>query len=385
MGVALVDQKHYNVQHNQVWSSQLRRSRQAPINASIVIVDDVPENLELLSEILSEYSAFVRTAGGGAEALDIILADPPDLVMLDVMMPDIDGYQVCEELKANKATADVPIIFITALHEAVDKVRAFSLGAADYVTKPFQVDEVIARISAHLALSRSKIQLREQVAELDAFAHTVAHNLKNPLGAIATYLDMVTHPGDTPLSQEQTVELLSYVQQSASKANSIVDELLLLSSVRKQDVVPHVVDMADIIEQAKGRLAAMANKYNTQIIEPSSWPMVIGYAPWIVEVWVNYLSNGMKYGGEPPILELGTTLQEDGFIRFWVHDNGIGLTESEQALLFTEFTRLEELRADGHGLGLSIVRRIITKLKGTVGVESTVGQGSTFYFTLPAA
>jgi signal transduction histidine kinase len=118
---------------------------------------------------------------------------------------------------------------------------------------------------------------------------------------------------------------------------------------------------------------------------PPEWPPVSGYAPWVEEVWVNYLSNALKYGGRPPRIELGAQPQPDGMVRFWIHDNGSGLTPADQARLFAPFTRLNRARGIGHGLGLSIVRRIVEKLGGQVGVESQPGQGSTFFFTLPAA
>jgi two-component system sensor histidine kinase/response regulator len=131
----------------------------------------------------------------------------------------------------------------------------------------------------------------------------------------------------------------------------------------------------------------MVADYQAKIITPTVWPAAIGFAPWIEEVWVNYLSNGLKYGGQPPHLELGATRQEDGMIRFWVKDNGPGLIPESQAKLFTEFTQLEPDRVDGYGLGLSIVRRIVEKLGGQVGVESdgVPGRGSIFSFTLPQA
>ena len=141
--------------------------------------------------------------------------------------------------------------------------------------------------------------------------------------------------------------------------------------------------MSEIVRQAQKRLHLMIEKYHGEITEPDTWPTAQGYAPWVEEVWVNYISNGLKYSGQPPRLELGATPFNDGTIRFWVKDNGQGLTPAEQAVLFTEFTRLSKVRAKGYGLGLSIVRRIVNKLGGQVGIESEVGQGSTFFFTLP--
>jgi signal transduction histidine kinase len=165
---------------------------------------------------------------------------------------------------------------------------------------------------------------------------------------------------------------------------NIVNELLLLSSVRKEAIQLTPVNMAKVVDQALNRLSPILEEYRPKLVVPERWPSVQGYAPWIEEVWANYLSNGLKYGGRPPCLELGATPEGDGQVRFWVRDNGPGLSPEAQARLFTEFTRLNQTRAEGHGLGLSIVRRIMDKLGGQCGIESALGQGSKFYFTLPA-
>ena len=140
--------------------------------------------------------------------------------------------------------------------------------------------------------------------------------------------------------------------------------------------------MASIVTEAQGRLAYLIEEHQAEIISPDTWPVALGYGPWVEEVWVNYLSNAIKYGGQPPRVELGATEQADGMVRFWVRDNGPGLAPREQARLFTPFTQLAQFRPKGHGLGLSIVRRIVEKLGGQVGVESEMGWGSVFTFTL---
>jgi signal transduction histidine kinase len=127
----------------------------------------------------------------------------------------------------------------------------------------------------------------------------------------------------------------------------------------------------------------LIDEMQAEIVLPDVWPKAMGYSPWIEEVWVNYLSNGVKYGGQPPHLELGARVQNDGFVRFWVSDSGPGISPEDQTRLFTPFTQLEQVRVTGHGLGLSIVRRIVEKLGGEASVESEVGKGSTFSFTLP--
>jgi two-component system sensor histidine kinase/response regulator len=143
--------------------------------------------------------------------------------------------------------------------------------------------------------------------------------------------------------------------------------------------------MASVVAGAQQRLAYMIDEYQPEITLPDAWPVALGYSPWVEEVWVNYLSNALKYGGRPPCIELGATEQTDGAVRFWASDNGPGLTPEERARLFPPFTRLDQDRVEGHGLGLSIVRRIVKRLGGQVGVESEVGQGSVFSFTLPGA
>lgn len=168
--------------------------------------------------------------------------------------------------------------------------------------------------------------------------------------------------------------------------NNIIEELLLLAEVRNTQVARWPLNMASIVTEAVNRLADMVKQSQAEIVLPSAWPVALGYAPWIEEVWANYISNACKYGGLTPRIELGATAQDDGMVRFWARDNGAGLTPEERARLFTPFTRLEQVRAKGQGLGLSVVRRIIEKMDGQVGVESAgvPGHGSTFSFTLPA-
>jgi two-component system sensor histidine kinase/response regulator len=153
--------------------------------------------------------------------------------------------------------------------------------------------------------------------------------------------------------------------------------------VRKVEVQAELLDMGTVVAEVRQRLAQLIEEHQAETILPDAWPVALGYGPWVEEVWANYLSNAIKYGGPSPRVELGATAQPDGMIRFWVRDNGPGLTRDEQARLFKSFTQRRQVRISGHGFGLSIVRRIVEKLGGQVGVESKVGEGSVFYFTLP--
>jgi len=194
---------------------------------------------------------------------------------------------------------------------------------------------------------------------------------------MSDYIDSIT--------PEELRENLDAILRSGKKMTNIIEELLLLAGVRRMDVVSEPLLMRAIVNDAVNRLDIVVEETGANITINQNLPTAMGYAPWLEEVWVNYIDNAMKYGGTPPNLTVGADDPKDGRVRFWVQDNGAGLTDAQQGKLFIPFTRLSQIRAEGHGLGLSIVHRIINKLHGTVGVESVMGQGSKFWFTLPQA
>jgi len=369
------------------------QTAETPPKGNILIVDDTPANLRLLSSMLADQGYKVRSVISGQMALTAAQAAPPDLILLDIRMPDMNGYDVCERLKSDEDTRDIPIIFISAMDATEDKVKAFNVGGVDYVTKPFQLEEVLARVETHLALRYLQSSLQQEIierdkliAELDAYAHTVAHDLKNPLGTLIGFSSML-ETSYTELSDEQLLLCVNTIAKSGRKMTNIIEELLLMASVRKMDdVKTEALDMAAVAAEALARLADMIAEYRAEVIIPEVWPVAVGYSPWVEEIWTNYVSNALKYGGDPPRVELGGTAVDEPArqVRFWVRDNGAGLSPEDQARLFTPFAQIHRARAEGHGRGLSIVQRIVEKLGGQVGVESQVGQGSLFFFTLPS-
>lgn len=223
------------------------------------------------------------------------------------------------------------------------------------------------------------------IVELDAYAHSVAHDLKSPIAVIRGYSDMLMDTA-TPPTDDEVLEWADVIHRTSYKMQTIIDELLLLASVRKLDHIDvDALNMSHVVSEALTHLANRIPDSGAQVSAPDEWPPALGYAPWVEEVWANYISNAIKYGGEPPIIELGATPEDDGMVRFWVRDNGAGIAPEDRTKLFNQFTRLDEARAEGHGLGLSIVQRIVEKLGGEVGVESQMGEGSVFSFTLPAS
>ena len=274
------------------------------------------------------------------------------------------------------------------------------LNVVDTVANRFsQTDQTLLELlstSAAIAVDNARlvgvlqqraVELEARNEELDAFAHTVAHDLNNPLSNVIGYAETLELYYDEMLEHERE-DSIQAISRSARKMSNIIDELLLLAGVRQTEAKRMPLDMADIVAEARSRLSDLIEEYQADIIVPDAlaWPTAMGYAPWVEEIWVNYLSNAIKYGGHPPCIELGATPHREGMIRFWIHDNGQGLPPDARSRLFSPFTRLDQIRARGHGLGLSIVRRIVEKLGGQVGVESkgASGSGSTFYFTLPS-
>ena len=236
------------------------------------------------------------------------------------------------------------------------------------------------RANADLYDANAELQARND--ELDAFAHTVAHDLKNSVQGVIGWAEILRDEG-ADLPRDEHRELADGVARAAQKLGTVVHELLLLAGVRRAAVEPRALAMDEIVGEALGRL----RQAGTEAVEPSAlperWPVAIGHAPWVEEIWINYLSNAAKYGG--PTVSLGADVTESGHARFWVHDDGPGLSPDVQAGLFAAFERGEATGANGHGLGLSIVRRIAERLGGTCGVESRPGEGTRFWFALPPA
>lgn len=357
----------------------------SPLTNTVLIVDDTPDNISVLHRFLAQAGFRVLVACDGADGLETAIFAKPDIILLDVMMPELDGFSVCQQLKANPETSQIPVIFMTALNDVNDKIKGFKVGAVDYITKPFQQEEVLVRLDTQLKLLNSKRELIHRNEELDAFAHTVSHDLKNPLSSILTLADtlLIDLAIDKPLTELHRKEL-AFIRQAGQQAVNIIDALLLLAGVsRHAPVSSHIIDMqALLMEVVQLRLSLLIRKYNAKIDIQPPLPSALGYAPWLTEVWMNYISNAIKYGGTPPHISIGGEVIMDQ-ARFWVRDNGHGINPEIQNRLFSPFVRDITKRVDGYGLGLSIVRRIIEKLGGQVGVQTTTNQGSLFYFTLP--
>lgn len=354
----------------------------------------------------------IGIATNGKIAVEMACSQKPDVVLMDIKMPELNGFEATKEIQERYK---IPVVILTAYEseEFIEKVK--NMGIYAYILKPpvpteikrnicialarhndlmecnrlneiLQI-EITKRKKAEKKLQQHAIELQERNEELDAFAHTVAHDLKNPLGTVMGFADLLNEDYSN-LSEDEITSYIASISQDSIKMNHIIDELLLLSSLRKTEVKMSPLNMSEIIAEAIERLSQMIEDYNAEIILSEDWKITLGYASWVVEVWVNYISNAIKYGGKPPRIEIGSDTGKsknipEGMIRFWIRDNGPGISPDDQKLLFRKFERLDQAQTKGYGLGLSIVLRIIEKLGGQVEVESETGKGSSFYFTLP--
>jgi signal transduction histidine kinase len=277
-----------------------------------------------------------------------------------------------------------------------NRVPGVVFGLMQYII----ISLVVGYISTLVHQLRKEIQLRIniqkqlecKVAELDAFGHTVAHDLKNPLMIVNVSIDgLIKEFGSS--GSAKAAKMLAFISDGTKQMINIIESLLMLAGVKKinqQDF--EIFSAGDSVNDALKRLQYLIEEKGVTIQKPDFWPSVYGYSPWITEIWANYINNAMKYGGKPaeqikPSIELGYDIPNNDkkttFIRFWVKDNGPGIPKEKISTLFKEFSRLDTTGQEGHGLGLSIVKLIVARFNGDVGVESEPGNGSLFYFTLP--
>lgn len=334
----------------------------------------------------------VRSQGGSTR---IIIEEQRPIIVADIEQQATDVNPMLTEYGL-RAYAGVPIL---SNGQCLGVLYAMERNRRDYTDNDI---DFLNTLAARAGAAINKVQLYEKLretnnllqhqasdlavrnADLDAFAHSVAHDLKNPLTSIMGYAEVLIDDYDL-LSDEERREFLGFIFQRGVKMRQIIDELLLMSQLRNREVQLSPVDMRGIVSEASSRVEEARRQQRAILHIPAAWPAVLGHPQWLEEVWTNYMSNAIKYGGKPPEVWLGADEGDVDTIRFWVRDNGIGLSQDQTERLFLPFTRLHSDVPDGHGLGLSIVRRIVEKCQGTVGVESQPGKGSTFWFTLRRA
>lgn len=357
---------------------------------AVLYMEDDRGLARLLEKRLARTGIDLEVATDGKAGLLKCKAGSYDILLVDNQMPGMTGIEVIQQLAGQENAP--PIIMVTGSGDEFLAVEAMKSGASDYIVKdtngvyldsvPGKIKEVLARHQAVIDKQAASEQAKEeQIRELDSFAHTVAHDLKAPIHQVKGLLDLLKL---SRLNEDEFQKFATLISDSASKMENIIEELLLLSRIDREEVDFAPVDMNEVLERALSRLDLQASHQQANIFVSGDLPPVSGYAGWIEEVWVNFISNAIKYGGEPPLIEVGYNWADRDQASFWIRDNGKGLNPEQINELFIPFSRPGDTTKPGHGLGLSIVKRIIEKLGGTVGVNSTPGEGSTFSFSLRA-
>jgi CheY-like chemotaxis protein len=353
-------------------------------SADILIVDDTPVNLDILNLVLTRAHYHVRMANNGMEALKEIAAQEPDLVLLDIMMPELDGLDTCRALKADPKTRHIPVIFITSLDNVTQKVKGFDAGAIDYIIKPFQKEEVLARIHTHLQLIYQKRELEQQNQLLSNFAHIAANDLKSPLIRMAGFTKILLKDWSSLSNSPETY--VQEIEESRYHMLASIDNLLLLEDVRKPEISFDTLAMREIIQETRLQLSYLVEKYHAKIsILPASFPTVIGHPTWVAKIWAVFLRHGFTHGGIPPQIEIGYTEIGQG-IRFWLRDHGSPLSASFWQNLLNSNLMQQFNALEPKALEFAVIKELIQRMGGELGAgQPEKGQGNVLFFTLPLA
>lgn len=359
----------------------------APARESLVlVVDDQPGNVQLLGQILSGAGYEVMPATSGEQALARAQARRPDLVLLDMLMPGIDGFEVCRRLKLDAQLVEVPVVFLTAATEREFLVRAFELGAVDYITKPFVPEELLARVRTHINLKRAKEHLRLIAREREDVTAIVAHDLKNPISNIRFAAQMLRRPG---LNAERQASLIDDIVSCCDEAIEFVQRFLqrraTIERVRSMELA--AVALAPLIDRAIARQQAAAEARGVQVTRSGVDLSAQADAAALRNVLQNLLSNAIRYAPRDSLIEVHLDADRPGYARVFVMDRGPGIAETERTKLFQRFARIAQTSTDADetlstGLGLAIAKDDIEQMGGYLWFEPRPGGGSVFAFEL---
>jgi CheY-like chemotaxis protein len=362
---------------------------------TILIVDDMPANIKILGQLLRvQYD--VRIATGGEKALAVAGSDsPPDLVLLDIMMPGMDGYEVCRRLKTDSRLKDIPVIFITAKGEVEDETKGFEIGAVDYIIKPFSPSIVMARVRTHLALKRQRDKLAKMARDLTELNHmkdnllaVCSHDLRSPLNGILGFADLLL---EKAYLEPEDRDGLAHIKASGNVLLGLVNDILDLSKARAEqvDLKKEPLLLSEVVETSIRSLKHLAirKKQTLAYEDQSEGCRILGNASALGRVFNNLLSNAIKFTPEEGTVRVAIETAHKGGIRAKITDTGIGIPQDRIPYLFDQFTRTSQMGTGGEpgtGLGMSIVKEILEKHEAPIEVESEPGRGSCFTLTFPS-
>ena len=366
-----------------------------PSEYKILIVDDVMSNVLLLKVLLTNEKFAIATASNGRQALEQVEKENPDLVLLDVMMPDMSGFEVAQHLKSNPNTADIPIIFLTALNSTADIVKGFQVGANDFISKPFNKEELIIRVTHQISLVAAKRlilskteELQRTIAGRDKLYSVIAHDLRSPMGTIKMVLNMLILNLPSEKIGAEMYELLTMANQTTEDVFSLLDNLLkwTKSQIGKLNVVYQDVDLVEVTDGVIEIFSMVASLKKIKIREMKPEKMMVNADIDMLKTVVrNLLSNAIKFSKENS--EVLVKMEEvDGMAVVSVQDHGCGISEEGQKKLLhtdTHFSTFGTNNEEGSGLGLLLCKDFVVKNGGKLWFTSKEGEGSIFSFSIP--
>lgn len=366
-----------------------------PSEYKILIVDDVMSNVLLLKVLLTNEKFAIATASNGRQALEQVEKENPDLVLLDVMMPDMSGFEVAQHLKSNPNTADIPIIFLTALNSTADIVKGFQVGANDFISKPFNKEELIIRVTHQISLVAAKRlilskteELQRTIAGRDKLYSVIAHDLRSPMGSIKMVLNMLILNLPSEKIGAEMYELLTMANKTTEDVFSLLDNLLkwTKSQIGKLNVVYQDVDLVEVTDGVIEIFSMVASLKKIRIHEMKPEKMMVNADIDMLKTVVrNLLSNAIKFSKENS--EVLVKMEEvDGMAVVSVQDYGCGISEEGQKKLLhtdTHFSTFGTNNEEGSGLGLLLCKDFVVKNGGKLWFTSKEGEGSIFSFSIP--
>jgi len=361
--------------------------------ARILVVDDEPKNRELIRDTLEVRGYAVEEAGSGTEALARIAAAPPDVVLLDVSMPGLDGLEVCRRLKANPRTASLPVIMITAHVDRRDRLAGIEAGANDYLTKPVDLQDLVLRVRNAVSAKRLTDEVKENFRRLrelerlrDSLTHMIIHDLRSPLASVMMGLEVIKISA-AKSNRERETKIAEASYSSAQQMSEMISSLLDVSRFEagKMPLQKIATGLAPVLRAAVESVRSLAAKRQIALAESTGEATACCDGPIVHRILANLIGNALKF--TPPGGEVRVTMVTDAtFVRVSVTDTGAGIAPEFHGRIFEKFGQVNDQRAHlGTGLGLTFCKLAVEAHGGGIGVESTVGSGSTFWFTLPLA
>jgi two-component system sensor histidine kinase/response regulator len=362
----------------------------APKPARILVVDDQEANVRVLAEMLGQQGCEVISATTGEKALSLLSARPADLILLDALMPAMDGFQVCREIRGRQELADIPIVFLSAADDKSFIVRALDAGAVDYVTKPFNQAELISRVKTHLALKQARDRLARLAEDKDELLGILAHDLRNHLGGMQMSAQLL-HDRASQLSDGRLTRMSANIVDASNQMYSYVREFLANAAADREATLKiepvSVSNAATSATQRYGEAAKRKALVFQEEYSPEN-PLALADQSALDQVIDNLVSNAVKFSQPDRTIWTSVAQAGQGWVEFRIRDEGPGCTEEDLAQMFRRYRRLSARPTAGEpstGLGLSIAKRHVDAMSGVLRCESVAGQGATFILRLPRA